>query len=160
MYFKGKKKTKWYLSYYSTVENSIARNLFRQVSWWIKNIWKHCPFVSKNSPSKTSVSRSRRLLTFAWQLETRNCSISRAVFGKTQDSRSESPEFIFARLLFIPNIKSMQDGRRYEDTEDIKIKIRMKLLELHLNVPKTLFQEFYELSWKWVTSQDYYFEGY
>jgi hypothetical protein len=62
--------------------------------------------------------------------------------------------------LFIPNIKSMQDGRRYEDTEDIKIKIRMKLLELHLNVPKTLFQEFYELSWKWVTSQDYYFEGY
>jgi hypothetical protein len=63
-------------------------------------------FGSKNSSSKTSVVGKRKLVPLAWQCKTSHCSINKADFGKTRDSRIKSPPifswFICTRLFLIP----------------------------------------------------------
>jgi transposase len=57
-------------------------------------------------------------------------------------------------------IKSMLNGRRCEDTEDIKRNVTKELLALHENEFRKYFQQFYEQAQRCMTSQGDYFEEY
>jgi hypothetical protein len=73
---------------------------------------------------------------------------------------SYSPDISPPDFFLFPKIKSTLNGRRFEDTEDIKRNVTKELLALQADESRKCSQQFYELAQKCVTSEVNYFEEY